>query len=300
MKPKQSLHPKNRHQGRYDFDALEKACPELKKFVRLNPYDPSLGKTIDFSQADAVKCLNKALLRLYYGISFWDLPKGALCPPIPGRVDYIHYLADLLSKNLSSLKGSKVNVLDVGSGANCIYPLLGVKAYAWHFVASDIDESSLENAQKIVNENALDESIELRKQVNAKNVFKGIIQEKDSFALTMCNPPFHSSKEEAASGSLRKWKNLGKDKGKNPKQTLNFGGVSNELWCEGGEKSFVSIMIEESKIFQKQVLWFSTLVSKGENLHHFKELLKKAKATKVEIIEMGQGQKVSRILAWKF
>ncbi len=297
-KDKNPLHPRNRHQGRYDLEALAKANPELKKFIKPNPYDPSLGETIDFSQPEAVKNLNKALLKLYYGISYWDIPSGALCPPIPGRADYIHYAADLLKK-LQQVQNDKIVVLDIGTGANLVYPLIGQSEYSWSFVASDVDEKSLKNAQQIIERNAgLGERISLRKQVHKKNIFKGVLLPEDRFALTMCNPPFHSSAEEASSGSLRKWKNLGK--GKSAKPVLNFGGGSHELWCEGGEKSFVSTMIEESLLFKTQALWFTTLVSKGENLHHFKNLLKKVKASQVEIIEMGQGQKVSRILAWRF
>ncbi len=297
-KDKNPLHPCNRHQGRYDLEALAKANPELKKFIKLNPYDSSLGKTIDFSHPEAVKNLNKALLKLYYGISYWDIPAGALCPPIPGRADYIHYTADLLEK-LPQVQNDKMVVLDIGTGANLVYPLIGQSEYGWKFVASDVDEKSLKNAQLIIDRNVgLGEHISLRKQIHKKNIFKGIILPEDRFALTMCNPPFHSSVEEASSGSLRKWKNLVKGKGGKP--VLNFGGVSHELWCEGGEKSFVSTMIEESLLFKNQVFWFTTLVSKGENLNHFKNLLKKVKVLQVEIIEMGQGQKVSRILAWRF
>lgn len=292
-KSKNELHPRNRHQGRYDLKALMSICPELKKFVKLNEYDPKLGETIDFSNPQAVKILNKALLQLYYGISHWDLPSGALCPPIPGRADYIHYLADLLDCSAS------VKVLDIGTGANCVYPLIGQSEYNWSFVASDIDINSLKNAQKIIDANVgLNKRIELRLQTNKKNIFSGVITPEDHFTLTLCNPPFHSSAAEASAGSFRKWKNLGK--GKSQKPALNFGGQSNELWCEGGEKAFITTMIDESVHYKNQVLWFSTLVSKGENLPVLQAVLKKVRAAEVRVIEMGQGQKISRLLAWSY
>ena len=88
------LHPRNRHSGRYDFPKLIAACPELGEYVILNPY----GKqSIDFANPDAVRVFNRALLRQFYGIQHWDIPAGYLCPPVPGRADYLHGLADLLA-----------------------------------------------------------------------------------------------------------------------------------------------------------------------------------------------------------
>ena len=114
----------------------------------------------------------------------------------------------------------------------------------------------------------------------------------------MCNPPFHTSAEEAQKASMRKLKNL---KGKQPKKvTLNFGGQSNELWCKGGEARFIKDLVFESKHYAKQCQWFTTLVSKASNLKNIYADLKRVKAKKVKTIEMGQGQKSSRIVAWSF
>jgi 23S rRNA (adenine1618-N6)-methyltransferase len=53
-------------------------------------------------------------------------PANYLCPPIPAVADYLHYLADLLADGSGGVpRGIKVRALDVGVGANCIYPLLG-------------------------------------------------------------------------------------------------------------------------------------------------------------------------------
>ena len=93
---KSELHVRNLHRSRYDFPQLMKTCPELAPFVSLNKYN---DLSVDFSDPHAVKILNKALLKHFYGIQYWDIPQDFLCPPIPGRADYIHYLADLLSAN---------------------------------------------------------------------------------------------------------------------------------------------------------------------------------------------------------
>src|SRR5688572_18162071 len=100
------MHPRNRHQNQYNLQELAISCPELSPYIIVTKFNT---ESIDFSNTKAVKVLNKALLKQYYGILDWDIPPNYLCPPIPGRADYIHYAADLLDK-----KGSGVRVLDVG------------------------------------------------------------------------------------------------------------------------------------------------------------------------------------------
>lgn len=297
---KEQLHPRNRHQGRYDFPALIKTSPELAAFVIINPY----GKeSIDFANPAAVKVFNRALLKQFYGIQHWDIPADYLCPPIPGRADYLHYLADLLAAGNGGEipRGGNVRALDIGVGANCIYPLLGHREYAWHFVGSDIATSAIASAKAIVQANpGLSAAIELRQQTDSAHIFKGLINSSERFDLTLCNPPFHASAEEASSGSKRKWRNLGKLDPKRTLPVLNFGGQAAELWCKGGEAAFVSQLIRESAEVGQQVLWFSSLISKAGNLPGVYSTLKKAGALHVHTVEMAQGQKQSRFVAWTF
>ena len=229
---KGSLHPRNRHQGRYDFEKLKQAHSDLIPFVAKNKYGED---SIDFANPEAVKCLNRALLKDFYQIEVWDIPKDYLCPPIPGRADYIHNLADLLGEGGASPRGPQVRILDIGVGANCIYPLIGQHDYDWSFVGADLNPAALENAASIIEKNALSERITLRLQKSAKHIFTGIIQAGESFSATSCNPPFHASLKEAQMGTARKWKQLGKA---HEKQKVNFGGQGAELWCEGGELAF--------------------------------------------------------------
>ncbi len=114
----------------------------------------------------------------------------------------------------------------------------------------------------------------------------------------MCNPPFHSSAAEAAQGTERKWKNLGNKK--QGKTHLNFGGQNGELWCKGGELGFVSKMAQESADFKENSLWFTSLVSKSSHLTGIYFALKKAGAVSVKTINMTQGNKESRLVAWTF
>lgn len=286
------MHPRNSHIGRYHFDALCLACPDLLAYVRPNPKG---DQTIDFANPKAVLCLNRALLAQHYGVQHWMIPKGYLCPPIPGRADYIHHLADLLGDESQS-----VRVLDIGTGANCIYPIIGSQAYGWKFVGSEIDPISVKTARTIVDTNpCLQKQVRIVHQKDRQLVFKGVIKSSDCFAATMCNPPFHDSPEAARASTTRKVRNLGKNRGMRGAVPLNFGGRQNELWCKGGEVAFIRQMIQESVDHAEQVQWFTSLVSKTESLPPLKRSLQKIHTAEVKVISMAQGNKQSRILAWR-
>ena len=299
------LHPRNRHLAikgaSYDFDLLCKANPELSPYVFKNDFG---NVSIDFANDIAVKELNRALLLAFYGLDFWDLPNQFLCPPVPGRVDYVHYLADLIqsSTGISSPKDKRVKGLDVGTGANLIYPIVGSYEYDWSFVGSDIDKISINCAKQIIQFNPrLRSKLKTRMQTNSSDIFNGIIKQSDRFTFSMCNPPFHESQQAAESGTNRKLQNLNKHKKQSvSNRSLNFGGRQNELWCEGGERQFVSNMIGESRAYKDQVLWFTSLVSKKDNLPFIYTELKKIKASQVKTIDMAQGNKTSRFVAWSF
>jgi len=297
---KDNLHPRNLHRSQYDFKKLISNCSELKAFVSINKHGI---ETIDFSNPIAVKTLNKALLQTYYDLEFWNIPKNFLCPPIPGRADYIHYLADLLAQtnNGTIPTGNSVLGLDIGTGANLIYPILGYSIYNWSFVGTDIDKMAIQNCSKIIEANPkLIEVISLQQQTESRFIFKNIITPEDRFTFTMCNPPFHASAEEANKSTVRKVSNLNPKEKKTSNPVLNFGGQNAELWCNGGEIGFVTQMIYESAKYASQCLWFTTLVSKKENLSSIYKILKKVNAISVQTIEMSQGQKNSRIVAWSF
>lgn len=302
------FHPHNRHQGRYDFALLIAAHPALQAFVRANAY---ADESIDFADPEAVRALNAALLAQHYGIKDWNIPPQYLCPPIPSRADYVHHLADLLAAdNKGNIPtGSSVRLLDIGTGANCIYPLIAQREYGWQVVGSDIDAGALKSAQAILDANGITAAqIELRLQSERNSIFKGIVKSGERFHLTLCNPPFHASMAEAQAGTRRKVGNLGKapplkSKSKGAELgtvALNFGGQANELVCPGGEEGFILRMIEESARLPQQCLWFSSLVSKAATLPALSRALQRAGVTQSKVIKMKHGQKESRLLAWSF
>lgn len=314
---KTNLHPRNQHRLGYNFEQLSATCPELQQFVAINEHqigssdNEQVPQTIDYSNPEAVKALNKALLIDNYYIKNWDIPENYLCPPIPGRVDYIHYVADLLASNNNGIipEGENVQVLDIGIGANCIYPILGNSVYGWSFVGTEIDEKAIQNCKKIIEDNPqLMDFISLQLQTESRFIFKNIITPEDRFSLTICNPPFHNSQEEATKSSIRKINNLektrtstrGRAERSEATPVLNFGGQNAELFCDGGELGFITQMIFESAKYPMQCLWFTTLVSKKENLSSLYKTLNKVNVVEVKTIDMAQGQKTSRILAWTF
>ena len=295
---KERLHARNKHRERYDFKVLIDCCPELGQFVTENKYgDP----TIDFFNAEAVKTLNKTLLFHYYGLTYWDIPDGYLCPPIPGRADYIHHIADVMSTSNEGEvpRGNNIKCLDIGVGANCVYPIIGNSEYGWSFIGADIDQVAIDSANKIVTSNSnLKGKVDCRLQADSQHIFSGILQKDERVDVSICNPPFHASLEESQAGTLRKLSNL-KNK-KIIKAELNFGGKEGELWTEGGEKRFILNMIRESKRFGKSCCWFSTIVSKQSNLKYIYRELDEIMAEEYKTIPMGQGNKTSRIVAWTF
>lgn len=297
---KTALHQRNKHRHGYDFLTLCQTLPDFTPYVKPNQYN---NLSIDFADPMAVKLLNKALLLHYYQLSNWDIPNDYLCPPIPGRADYIHYLADLLAHDNDDKipLGKQIRVLDIGVGANVIYPIIGRAEYNWSFVGSDINPMSIKIAKLIIQSNPLlNGLIDCRLQRDTSAIFRQIIKPKEFFMLTMCNPPFHDSAQAALASNQTKLKKLGKWQYSKSNPKLNFGGQQTELWCKGGESAFITNMIKESTQYKQQCLWFTSLVSKKESLKVLNKQLMTVKPAEVKIIPMAQGQKSSRFIAWSF
>ncbi len=295
---KPGLHPRNPHREGYDFPVLVEASPELRPHLVRTPDGRT---TVDFADPAAVKALNRALLLVHYGIRDWDIPPGYLCPPVPGRADYLHHLADLLGEACGSMppQGGGIRVLDIGTGANGIYPLLGHRIHGWSFAGTDVDVRALESLTRVLAANpGLAGGIELRRQPRPERIFEGVLEPGERFHACLCNPPFHASAAEAREGSARKWRNLKGAAAGEPAR--NFGGRAGELWCPGGEAAFVGRMVEESAELGDRILWFTSLVSRSENLPDLRRKLRAARPAEVRVIPMAQGQKRSRILAWTY
>ncbi len=133
---------------------------------------------------------NQALLEDAYGLK-WSIPRGATCPSVPSRCDYIHHLADLLSggDDAAIPRGRAVRVIDIGAGAGCIYPLIGASEYGWSFVATETDKAAMHWARQIVRVNTSVASlIESRFQPDSRACFEGVAKQGETFGASLCNP----------------------------------------------------------------------------------------------------------------
>ena len=285
------MHKNSFHNKKYDFDVLVQNHEALRPHVFVNDFQT---QTIDFSNPKAVKALNTALLFTHYKVKYWDFPDENLCPPIPSRADYMHHLSDLLRR---SHVETDINILDVGVGASCIYPLIGNALFNWKFVGVDIDEKSLQIAKKIIDKNFLANVIELRRQNDSQNILKGIIKPSDKFAASVCNPPFFKSQADALDATKTKLKGLGKQ---TDNVIRNFSGTPKELCYTGGEKAFLHNYLYESSHYKQQCFWFTSLVSNISHVRSMEASLKKLGATEFQVLDMIQGNKVSRVVAWSF
>ncbi len=276
-----SMHKRNIHRYGYDFVKLAKTHPALESHLIVLE---SGAHSIDFSKAASILAFNTALLKHHYGVKYWKLTPDTLYPPIPGRADYLHHIADLVGK--AATRG-----LDIGCGASAIYPILGNAIYNYHMVGVEVDTNSYAHA---ADNTARNEAINIRLQPDRSNIFKGAILENEHYDFTMCNPPFYASKEEADKANLKKQRNLG-----TTESGRNFAGASHELYCNGGEALFIKRMIKESVLFKEQVGWFTCLVAKSQHLKPLEKQLAKAGAV-YHIVPMESGNKKSRFIAWGF
>jgi 23S rRNA (adenine1618-N6)-methyltransferase len=325
-------HPRNSFTGTYDMDRLIAAYPSLEPFVKRTRMGEPCRPTITYSDSDACRALNTALLVADYGVhpKYSEiLPLDALLPPVPGRADYVHNIADLLALSSPTNRiptGPNIIGMDIGTGASAIYPTLATSLYKWKMIASEINTSSIGSAKQIIEANGHTELINVRQQASAKKIFDGVLRTTEKIDFAMCNPPFYPSLEAFQKENARKLKGLAKGglnkilpiddiKQRNDVQgeitSNNFGGSGSELWCEGGEVAFVKRIIKESKTYSDRCLWFSSLVSRKMNFKRIEGSLfvmgKSASGNKqgrpvheVKKIEFGTGHKSSTILFWTY
>lgn len=282
------MHPDNPFEKEYNFNGLIQSHPELSEFIIVGKSD---RKSIDFGDSKAIIALNTALLKRTFDVN-WELKPGHLCPALPGRLDYLIHVKDLLGAPSEKL----ITMLDIGTGASLIYPLLATAAFDWNCTASEVDIDSIEFAKKLLLLNPNLKTTTLINQRFKSKVFHHVVEENDYFDLVVCNPPFYKTQSEAEQRNIRKNKNLHN----NESISHNFGGHSNELWYKGGEEAFIKTMASESASYKSQVGWFTCLISNSEHVKTLKRYVRKANPTELRVVEMEQGNKKSRFIAWTF
>ncbi|KAE8781922.1 methyltransferase-like protein 16 [Hordeum vulgare] len=307
------MHPRNRYAASApDFAALAALYPSFAPFVAVSGGGRA---SVDFTDFAATRELTRVLLLHDHGVNWW-IPDGQLCPTVPNRSNYIHWIEDLLSSDLIpriSNSSETVRGFDIGTGANCIYPLLGASLLGWSFVGSDVTDVALEWAKRNVESNPhLAGLIEIRNANEAPcsskpetvaeeavrenisepvdgvvrsiaPIFVGVVKDSESFDFCMCNPPFFESMEEA---------------GLNPKTSC--AGTAEEMACPGGEQAFITHIIEDSVSFKNSFRWFTSMVGRKANLKLLVSKVREAGASVVKTTEFVQGQTARWGLAWSF
>ncbi|XP_040279431.1 RNA N6-adenosine-methyltransferase METTL16 [Bufo bufo] len=284
-----SMHPRNRYKDKPpDFAFLASKYPEFKQHV-----DVGLsGKVgLNFKDPGAVRALTCTLLKEDFGLTI-DIPLERLIPTVPLRLNYIHWVEDLINFHDSD-KTTVRRGIDIGTGASCIYPLLGATLNGWYFLATEVDDICYNYAKKNVEQNHLADLIKVVK-VPQKTLLMDALKEESGiiYDFCMCNPPFFANQMEAQGVNSRNPR-------RPPPSSVNTGGIT-EIMAEGGELEFVKRIIHDSLQLKKRLRWYSCMLGKKCSLAPLKEELRIQGVPKVAHTEFYQGRTMRWALAWSF
>ncbi|XP_028276451.1 RNA N(6)-adenosine-methyltransferase mettl16 isoform X2 [Parambassis ranga] len=285
MSLNKSMHPRNRYKDRPpDFAYLASKYPDFQQHVHTN----LTGRPIlNFKEPEAVRALTCTLLKEDFGLTI-EIPLERLIPTVPLRLNYIHWVEDLIDGQKKPRRG-----IDIGTGASCIYPLLGATMNGWYFLATEVDDICFDYATKNVEQNNLSDLVKVVK-VPQKTLLMDALKEETEivYDFCMCNPPFFANQLEAKGVNSRNSR-------RPPPSSVNTGGVT-EIMAEGGELEFVKRIIHDSLQLKKRLRWYSCMLGKKCSLTPLKEELRKQGVPKVTHTEFCQGRTMRWALAWSF
>ncbi|KAL1779806.1 methyltransferase 16 [Sigmodon hispidus] len=284
-----SMHARNRYKDKPpDFAYLASKYPDFKQHIQINLN----GRvSLNFKDPEAVRALTCTLLREDFGLSI-DIPLERLIPTVPLRLNYIHWVEDLIGHQDSD-RGTLRRGIDIGTGASCIYPLLGTTLNGWYFLATEVDDMCFNYAKKNVEQNNLSDLIKVVK-VPQKTLLMDALKEESEiiYDFCMCNPPFFANELEAQGVNSRNSR-------RPPPSSVNTGGIT-EIMAEGGELEFVKRIIHDSLQLKKRLRWYSCMLGKKCSLAPLKEELRIQGVPKVTFTEFCQGRTMRWALAWSF
>ncbi|XP_012871770.1 PREDICTED: methyltransferase-like protein 16 [Dipodomys ordii] len=258
-----SMHARNRYKDKPpDFAYLASKYPDFKQHVQMNLN----GRvSLNFKDPEAVRALTCTLLKEDFGLSI-DIPLERLIPTVPLRLNYIHWVEDLIGHQESD-KSTLRRGIDIGTGASCIYPLLGATLNGWYFLATEVDDMCFNYAKKNVEQNNLSDLIKVVK-VPQKTLLMDALKEESEiiYDFCMCNPPFFANQLEAKGVNSRNPR-------RPPPSSVNTGGIT-EIMAEGGELEFVKRIIHDSLQLKKRLRWYSCMLGKKCSLAPLKKELR--------------------------
>eukprot|EP00188_Purpureofilum_apyrenoidigerum_P004137 Plantae.Rhodophyta-Purpureofilum_apyrenoidigerum.ctg4552.p1 GENE.Plantae.Rhodophyta-Purpureofilum_apyrenoidigerum.ctg4552~~Plantae.Rhodophyta-Purpureofilum_apyrenoidigerum.ctg4552.p1 ORF type:complete len:421 (-),score=41.32 Plantae.Rhodophyta-Purpureofilum_apyrenoidigerum.ctg4552:1282-2457(-) len=259
-----------------DFAKLAADYPELEKHVIRSPNG---SVHVDLKTVNGQRELTAAILKQDFGL-IWHLPEGHLCPTVPSRIDYILWMRDVaLGPPARRVDGpGKTLIVDVGTGASCIYPLLGTRLLLQsQFIAIDNDSEALASARANVSANGLNDRIAVR-----YGTFFSALAGDDVVDFTLCNPPFYAVDE---------------DIGCHPRRQRS--GSCTQLITDGGESKFLGMLAQQSAE-KRNIKWFSTLIGFKRDVQPFESKLKALGAEKVVQTVLQPARTARWAVAWTF
>ena len=220
------------------------------------------------------------------------IPPDTLCPTVTSRLNYLLWIRDVISKtNDDTIIG-----LDIGTGATCIYPLLGCRLFLQaRFICTEIDPESIKHASENIARNGLDGRISLVPGEPGM-VFPDALWAENGRStggptdFCMCNPPFYDSHDHFERNTSAK--------GGAPSSTLTA--TNSEMITEGGEKAFIKQMLLESLSLESKIRWYTSLCGHLSTVQYIIGEIKRMKISNYLVAEFAQGRTIRWGVAWSF
>ena len=269
-----------------DFLTLIKEFPELKKYILKQNEDNEEEFQFDWSNNELSLLMDKSILNYYFNIKYYDIPKGFLIPPIPSRINYINLINSIITKLIKDIDIKNIIGIDIGTGANIIYPILGYSIYKWKFICTEINKEAYNNAKLILQKNNLENNINIIKQNNKDNIFISILNRENKYIFSMCNPPYYNYENEI------------KLEDKKRDNEYNF----DEIYYKNGEFGFFQRYFEESICYKNNVFLYTILIGKKINAENIYDKLSSYNDI-IKIYNMQKiltGNNVRYIIYWSF
>ena len=273
-----------------DFLILIKEFPDLKKYIIKQNEEKLEEISFEWSNNNLSLLMTKSILDYYFNIKYYNIPKGYLIPPIPSRLNYLNLINKILIKEINSQSrySSDIIGIDIGTGANIIYPILGNSIFNWKFICSEINDESYNNAKLILEKNNLENEINLIKQKNKNNIFLNILNQENKYIFSLCNPPYYDYETEIKLDEKKR------------DNEFNF----DEVYYKKGEFGFFQRYFIESTCYKKNVYLFSILIGKKANMENINDIMNtndnKNIIKKFNIQKIQTGNNLRYIIYWSF
>ena len=273
-----------------DFLILIKEFPDLKKYIIKQNEEKLEEISFDWSNNNLSLLMTKSILDYYFNIKYYNIPKGYLIPPIPSRLNYLNLINKILIKEINSQSrySSDIIGIDIGTGANIIYPILGNSIFNWKFICSEINDESYNNAKLILEKNNLENEINLIKQKNKNNIFLNILNQENKYIFSLCNPPYYDYETEIKLDEKKR------------DNEFNF----DEVYYKKGEFGFFQRYFIESTCYKKNVYLFTILIGKKANMENINDIMNtndnKNIIKKFNIQKIQTGNNLRYIIYWSF